>query len=264
MGISAQIPQRPFPYFTDCINELAFVVPRLRTTAGDSSASLRSVESSDSGQDVAFSQNPSTLLASQQQGKAIATSPMSQPLPPGTPPGSRHSGQDSPSFSKPAMPAPSATQPPTTPSSSSVYMNIDQLAPRPGLSGGGGASTGSEAATSNVSSSSVTMEGYGTYPGLAQKPRSSKGELVPGGVGADTPRRKWHQQDCAAMIVWLEKFEDHVNFPVNVLSKLLHSTHQSGLGSQKPLHAKKSLPVIFIHKMNSGLYQILTKNTKGR
>ena len=50
VGISAQIPLRPFPYFADAIYEIAFVVPQLKPSGSDSSASLRSVESSDSGQ----------------------------------------------------------------------------------------------------------------------------------------------------------------------------------------------------------------------
>lgn len=50
IGISAQIPLRPFPYFADAIYEIAFVVPQLKPSGSDSAASLRSAESSDSGQ----------------------------------------------------------------------------------------------------------------------------------------------------------------------------------------------------------------------
>ena len=50
VGINAQIPLRPFPYFADAIYEIAFVVPQLKPSGSDSSASLRSAESSDSGQ----------------------------------------------------------------------------------------------------------------------------------------------------------------------------------------------------------------------
>lgn len=50
VGVSAQIPFQPFPYFADAINEIAFVVPQLKPSCSDSAASLRSVESSDSGQ----------------------------------------------------------------------------------------------------------------------------------------------------------------------------------------------------------------------
>ena len=50
VGISAQIPLRPFPYFADAIYEIAFVVPQLKPSGSDSAASLRSAESSDSGQ----------------------------------------------------------------------------------------------------------------------------------------------------------------------------------------------------------------------
>ena len=50
IGISAQIPLRPFPYFADAIYEMAFVVPQLKLSGSDSATSLRSAESSDSGQ----------------------------------------------------------------------------------------------------------------------------------------------------------------------------------------------------------------------
>ena len=53
VGVSAQIPFRPFPYFADAMNEIAFVVPQLKPSCSNSAASLRSVESSDSGQDSA-------------------------------------------------------------------------------------------------------------------------------------------------------------------------------------------------------------------
>ena len=266
VGISAMIPQRPFPYFTDSVNELAFVVPTLRQAAGDSSASLRSVESSDSGQDLMV--NPPSFLLStqqqQQQGKASTPSPVPHTLAPTTPPGTRHFNQDS--SSKPPAPAPSAAPTPTTPSSTVTYMNIDLIAQKPpqfGNKSGGGNVAGNEPASGNITAEG----GYATYPGPAHqhpgKPRISRVELPPGGIGGETPRRKWQQQDCAVMIVWLERFEDHASFPVNVLTKLLHSVPQAGgAGSHKG--SRKSLPVLFIHKMTSGLYQIMTKSTTGR
>ena len=65
VGISAQIPLRPFPYFADAIYEIAFVVPQLKPSGSDSAASLRSAESSDSGQGDSASlyeqQQPSSL-----------------------------------------------------------------------------------------------------------------------------------------------------------------------------------------------------------
>lgn len=67
------------------------------------------------------------------------------------------------------------------------------------------------------------------------------------------------------MVVWLEKLEDRLNFPSDVLTRLLHGASFSGLGSHKvSQNVKKSLPVIFIHKMSSGLYQIVTDNSGGR
>ena len=80
---------------------------------------------------------------------------------------------------------------------------------------------------------------------------------------SDTPRkRSMLPQDCAAVVVWLEKFEDHLNFPLESLSKVLHATSLVGLGSQKSF--KRSLPTIFIHKLSSGLYQIKVKAVSGR
>ena len=87
--------------------------------------------------------------------------------------------------------------------------------------------------------------------------------------GGDTPRRRAAvPQDCAAIVVWLEKFEDHVNFPLETLSSILHSnssTPSSGFGSHKgSTTTKKTLPAVFIHKLSSGLYQTVTKTPSYR
>jgi len=214
--------------------------------------------------------NPSFLSSQQQQqGKASTPSPVPHSLASTTvtPPGTRHFIQDS-SSSKPPAPAPSATPTPTTPSSTVTYINIDLIGQKPPQFGS--KASGGSVAKTEPASGNTTAEGYATYPGPAhhhpEKPRTSRVELPPGGIGGETPRRKWQQQDCAAMIVWLERFEDHASFPVNVLTKLLHSVPQAGPGSHKPFHSgsRKSLPILFIHKMTSGLYQIVTKNTTSR
>ena len=128
---------------------------------------------------------------------------------------------------------------------------------------------------SGVRESSATAEGFSSYPGVlshqppqqAKKPLG-KSDYHPGGGGplGEAPRRKWPHQDCAAMIVWLERFEDHQNFPVAVLSRVLHSVSPSGQSGHKHPGSgtRGSLPTIFIHKMASGLYQIVTKNSGGR
>ena len=64
VGVHAQIPFRPFPYFADATYEIAFVVPQLKPSCSDSAASLRSVESSDSGQ------GDSSSLSDHHQGNA--------------------------------------------------------------------------------------------------------------------------------------------------------------------------------------------------
>ena len=85
--------------------------------------------------------------------------------------------------------------------------------------------------------------------------------------GSDTPRRRAAlPQDCAAVVVWLEKFEDHVNFPLESMSGILHGTSSySGFGSHKLSAAtKKNLPAIFIHKLSSGLYQTVIRTPSYR
>lgn len=230
VGISAQIPPRPFPYYTDGMTELAFVVPTLRPSAGDSSASLRSVESSDSSQDVSMT---STMVPLPSQTTHLPSSH-----------GHAHVGvgQQNPSSGSGGQDSPSARN-------ASMYMNIDSF-------------TSKESAGSGVSESSAIAEGYSTYPGLAHSKKHSR--LEP--PGAETPRRRFVvPQDCAAIVVWLEKFEDHSSFPTEVLSGLLHGGSLSGFGSHKvPQGTRKSLPIIFIHMMSSGLYQILTSNSGGR
>ena len=66
VGISAQVPLRPFPYFADTIYEIAFVVPQLKPSGSDSAASLRSAESSDSGQG-----DSASLYEQQQQSLSL-------------------------------------------------------------------------------------------------------------------------------------------------------------------------------------------------
>lgn len=227
VGFSAQIPSRPFPYYTDTMTELAFIVPTLRPPASDSSASLRSVDSSDSSQDV---------FSAPAQAQLQPTTLMTQVSHPTLFPSQLH---------------PSGPQ--EHPAPSSTYINIDTFT--------------KDNVGSGVSESTVTAEGYSTYPGVAsaRAKKHSKTDTHTA-MGSDTPRRRWTMpQDGAAMVVWLEKLDDRVNFPTEGLSQLLHGVSFSGLGSHKVSHnAKKSMPVIFIHRMSSGLYQIVTDNSGGR
>ena len=225
VGLSAQIPSRPFPYYTDAMTELAFVMPTLRPSSGDSSASLRSVESSDSNQDVTLS----SQTTAQPQNLSTQTSQL-HPPPPTLQPQGPGSGQDS-------------------PSTKAMYINIEAFSSK-------------DHAGSGVSESTVTAEGYSTYPRSSLGKKSSK--LEHGGI--DSPRKRWTvPQDCAAIVVWLERFEDHLVFPLEVMSGLLHGISLPGFGSHKISQSmRKSLPIIYIHKMSSGLYQIITKNSGGR
>lgn len=223
VGLSAQIPARPFPYYTDAMTELAFVVPTLRPSAGDSSASLRSVESSDSGQDMSAPYSVQALSTAQLQPPLLGHQTSQPTLVPSHPP---------------------------LPQQDSVYMNIDSFAPRDPV----------------VSESTAIAEGYSTYPGNSRVKKHYSRSEIHGTPGSDTPKRRWAlPQDGAAIVVWLEKLDDRLNFPVEMLSRLLHGASLSGMGSHKMTHnAKKSVPVIFIHKMSSGLYQIVTDNSGGR
>ena len=53
IGVHLQIPLRPFPYYADAITETAFILPVQRPSNSDSTSSVRSMDSSDSGQDMA-------------------------------------------------------------------------------------------------------------------------------------------------------------------------------------------------------------------
>ena len=232
VGISAQIPTRPFPYYTDAMTEVAFVMPVLHPSSSNSSTSLRSAESSDSGQDNMSAQIQVPLPLINIPSHPSPTSQMSVPGP--LPPPPTHSL---------ATPSPSNKD----------YVNIDAF------------SSGKDTVGSGVCESSVVAEGFSTYPG-SQLRKYTRNEPLGSSMGSDTPRKKWVvPQDCAAMVVWLEKFEDHLSFPSEVLSGLLHGVNLSGFGSHKiPQGMRKSLPIIFIHMMSSGLYQIVTKTSGGR
>lgn len=235
VGLSTQIPSHPFPYYADAMTELAFVTPTLCHSAGDSSASLRSVESSDSNQDVSVS-SIAQVAATATVPQPILLTQASQPLPsPGASSVHDHSSKHD-----------------------SVYMNIDSFPAKPSVGSG-------------VSESSAIAEGWSTFPSSSVSSSQTKrhgSTQAPPPTGNETPRRRGAvPQDCAAMVVWLERLEDHVSFPVGVLSGLLHGASLFGLGSHKATHgtiSKKCLPVIFIHKMSSGLYQVVTNNSGGR
>lgn len=251
VGTSAQIPSRPFPYYSDAMTELAFVVPTLRPSAGDSSASLRSAESSDSSQDVSgyYSFLPSAQGPASGPGAVAppttATPLLTQSSVPLPSQSSTPSGQESPLGSGP-----------TPKTNNSMYINIDAFPSKDPVGSG-------------VTESTAVAEGFSTYP-LSRGKKYSRADPPMQGApqgGSETPRRKWVvPQDGAAMVVWLERFEDHLSFPTEVLSGMLHGGSLSGLGSHKVTQGsmRKSLPIIFIHMLSSGLYQIITCNSGGR
>ena len=203
ISLSAQIPLRPFPYYSNVMIEVAFVMPTLKPSSSDSAASLRSAESSDSGQELASLPGQTQLTFQQQAGE---------------------------SQQQPAAPLPSHP---------SMILKEPQ---------GSGVSESSVQAESGQHPAPPRMKKYG-----------SKTEIA---MAVDTPRRRTAiPQDCAALVVWLEKFEDHWNFPLETMSGILHGGSFTGFGSHKASPVtKKALPVIFIHMLSSGLYQIVAKN----
>ena len=195
VGIDAQIPLRPFPYFADTMTEVAFIIPTLKPSASDSSTSLRSAESSDSG-----GQDTTCSVTTQVQGGA---------------------GEGvSPYTSLPV-----------------------QLLKEPQGSG--------------VSESSIQAGEIDRHPTTIPR-----GKLRMEVVNVETPRRRLPvPQDCAVIVVWLEKFEDHVSFPLETMSNILHGGSFAAFGGSHKPTLKRTLPVLFIHVLSSGLYQIATKTT---
>ena len=114
------------------------------------------------------------------------------------------------------------------------------------------------------SKGAATLDSYRTLSGnLASCSRTGMG--VAPGEDTETPRLRstlhCEEHDCAAMVVWLENFEDHAHFPLEAMTSILHSpTH---MGTSKGV-GKKILPTIFIHKLSSGLYQIAVRVPSGR
>ena len=182
LHFGAQIPAHPFPYYADCIMEMAFIQPVLRPSPSHSSASLRSVESSDSGQDAVSMASKSSL-------------------------------------------PPVAEREPLCPQAS---LPLHHVPPQ--------------------SASTSEGERFYTLPTRGKQTLTSRTDVP----SSDPPRKKSATpQDCAVMVVWLEKYEDHTSFPLQALSGLLH-------GSCGRLTQRRALPCIFIHMLPSGLYQVTT------
>ena len=178
IGTSAQIPYRPFPYYADAVNEVAFVQPTLKQSTSNSTSSVRSVESSDSGQESLSLLSDSTF----------------------------HVPQSVPMWSAPA--------------GSGVQESLVQADSDRSLKGSKGVST------------------TGLYS-----------------TDADTPKRRTTiPQDCAAIVVWLECYEDHLQFPIETMSKLFHKGYCKT--------SKDVIPTIFVHKLGSGLFQIATRSSR--
>jgi len=116
-----------------------------------------------------------------------------------------------------------------------------------------------DAQGSGVSESAVVAKGASIGSSIDKRKSSRSADRI---AGLESPRsRKGAMpQDCAAIVVWLEKFEDQFNFPLEILSSVLHGSMLGG--SQKT--NKKVLPVTFIHMLSSGLFQITTKNPNSR
>ena len=117
--------------------------------------------------------------------------------------------------------------------------------------------TWSMPSSSGVQESSVQAfvgesERHGSFGGRTGKSNPS----LPQDSGETPKRRASQPQDSAAMVVWLERFEDHEHFPVEALSRVLHH------GGARPL--RSCLPTVFVHRMSSGMYQIVTRTATTR
>lgn len=177
--------------------EVAFVLPTLKPSSSDSSASLRSVESSDSGQDAVSNVTQSSLVAMEKE-------PVCQQ------------------------------------SSVPITHSVQQL-----REGGG-----------QAAAAAGQGERFSTLPFRGKQSSAGSRSDLP---SSDAPRRKSAiPQDCAVMVVWLERYEDHASFPLEVLSTVLHGGSFSGTSTNK-LGLRRTLPCIFIHILPSGLYQITTR-----
>jgi hypothetical protein len=184
---AAQIPRLPFPYFADSMTEMAFVQPVLQSSVSHSSASLRSVESSDSGQDTASY------------------------------------------VSKSSLPPPAVEREPLSSQSSLPFLHHSATQP-----GGEG-------------------ERFHTLPARGKTTSGSRTDIH----SSDTPRKKSAvPQDCAVVVVWLERFEDHASFPLEALSSALHGASFSG--GSRVAQQRRVLPCIFLHLLPSGLCQVST------
>lgn len=203
VAISGQIPLRPFPYYADATNEVAFVLPIQKPSATDSTSSVRSIESSDSGQE-------SSSLASTGETQSIPHPLVHFPA----------------SISIPTWSTPSGSGV----QESSVYAGIAEQE-RQSSPGNKGAKPATGA----------------TYQNIRPAPYSTD--------SLETPKRRTTVlQDCAVMVVWLEKFEDHLHYPAEPLSCILHRGRAKSSKS-----GNCTLPTIFIHRLASGLYQTLIK-----
>ena len=192
MSIGAQIPSHPFPYYADSVMEVAFVQPCLRPSASDSSASLRSVESSDSGQDAMSLASKSSLSVADKE--------------------------------------------PLCPQTSLPFLQQTREGGVPAAAGEG--------------------EKFHTLPLRGKQSATGSRTDIP---SSDTPRKKTAvPQDCAVLVVWLERFEDHASFPLEALSGVLHGGSFPGAGGSR-LASRRTLSCIFIHMLPSGLYQVTTR-----
>ena len=191
LSFGAQIPSHPFPYYADSMMEVAFIQPILRPSASHSSTSLRSVESSDSGQDAVSTASKSSLPAGERE--------------------------------------------PLGPQSSLPFLQHMREGGAQVASGEG--------------------ERFYTLPLRGKQPATGSRTDIP---SLDAPRKKSVvPQDCAVLVVWLDRYEDHASFPLETLSGVLHGASFTGASSTR-LALRRILPCIFIHMLPSGLYQVTT------
>ena len=218
VGIMAQIPSRPFHYYADAMRECAFVIPVLCTGTSDSAGSLRSGESSDSGQDAASIMTQASMFGTERDGSY---------------PQSSTSSSFQTTYGLPQGRERDSSSPTTTQGSVGSHVLLGS------------------SAMSHVQGEKEKLRGKMSVSNSRSEQPSSEA----------VRRRSSVPQDCAVMVVWLEHYEDHISFPVEVLSTVLHGRSAAGTSNIK-LASRRSLPCIFIHCLPSGLYQITTRSPK--
>ncbi|KAI6659313.1 Ral GTPase-activating protein subunit beta isoform X8 [Oopsacas minuta] len=239
-------PERHFLYYTDQMTEIAFVFPEPLETLGSSG----SLMSSDSYESLNISDIPSSYPQSSRtppENISINTDLGSLP----------HSDRDSGKVKTPRRDTYSIDKEDSTSNNSSITtpnyeipkLNLPmQRQPTPNLT--------QEMMTSGGEASIYpSLSGHFKVTGVA-----SESELI----AVKSTSRKRQKQHCGTIVVWLECFEDHVNFPLQQIIELFVLDTYLTPGGKRRLNTSQNSydrltntpPVIFIYRLQNGLFRI--------